>query len=186
MPGRGQKQDQGEPEIRFWPDPELTLPAATIVSTGPDPRPIAEIGRITASFSLLSALRGEQAFDEITLVDPVITIERRADGAVNWQSRAGSWRPETAILNQERPFGDITIANGRLRVLDSMASDGGSIDLAGISGTVKWPSFEERLSAQFSTTMSGEEVAWAFVCEDPLALFARRDAGLKTSLTSAP
>ncbi|WP_026613166.1 AsmA family protein [Ensifer aridi] len=182
----GKSRIRGEPEIRFWPDPELTLPAATIVSTGPDPRPLAEIGRITASFSLLSALRGEQAFDEITLVDPVITIERRADGAVNWQKPRWLVAPETARPNQERPFGDITIENGRLRVLDSMASDGGGIDIAGISGTVKWPSFEERLSAQFSTTVSGEEVAWAFVCENPLALFARRDAGLKTSLTSAP
>lgn len=182
----GKSTISGEPEVRFWPEPLVTLPATTIVSTGPEPRRLAEIGRITASFSLLSALRGEQALEEITLVDPVITLERGADGAVNWQKPDWLVPPGNAMPRDEAPFGDITIENGRFRVVDRLAATGEGVDVAGISGTLKWPSFGGRLSAQFAAVIGGEAVGWAFVCEEPLALFARRNAALKTSLTSAP
>lgn len=180
----GKSRIGGEPEIRFWPEPLLTLPAVTIVSNGPNARPLAEIGRITATFSLLSALRGEQAFDEITLIDPVVTIERGAEGALNWQKPHWLASPEGATPEAEPTIGDIAIENGRLRVLDHGTGNG--VDVPGIAGTVKWPAFAGRLSAQFSTTIGGEELAWAFVCDEPLALFAGRIAPLKTSLTSAP
>ncbi len=181
----GKSRINGEPGIRFWPEPLLTLPSATIQSTGPEPRPLAEIGRITASFSPLSALLGEPTLEDISLVDPVLTIERRADGTINWQKPQWLAPPEAAAAPQESPFGDIAIINGRLRVLDRMTG-GNDVDIPGISGTIKWPSFAERLSAQLSARLGGEEVAWAFVCEDPLSLFARRNAFLKTSITSAP
>lgn len=137
----GKSTISGEPEVRFWPEPLVTLPATTIVSTGPEPLRLAEIGRITASFSLLSALRGEQALEEITLVDPVITLERGADGAVNWQKPDWLVPPGNAMPRDEAPFGDITIENGRFRVVDRLAATGEGVDVAGISGTLKWPSF---------------------------------------------
>ncbi|WEX78084.1 AsmA family protein [Sinorhizobium numidicum] len=180
----GKSRISGEPEIRFWPEPMLTLPSATIESQGPDSRELASIGRITASFSLLSALRGEHTLDDIRFVNPVITIERAADGTINWQRPHWLVPPETAIPEEDSPFGDIAIENGRLRVIDRMAGDN-SVDIPGISGTVKWPSFAGRLSAQVSANVGGEEIAWAFVCEEPLALFARRNSPLKTSLTSS-
>jgi AsmA protein len=182
----GKSRISGEPEIRFWPEPLVTLPSTTIMSSGPESRPLAHIGRITASFSLLSILRGEPALDDVSLVDPVITIERRADGTINWQRPQWLNAPGATVPEEESPFGDITIENGRLRVLDALSDDGAGIDLSGIAGTIKWPSYAERLSAQFSTLLGAQKVAWAFVCEDPLALFAKRNASLKTSITSAP
>lgn len=182
----GKSRISGEPEIRFWPEPLLTFRSATIVSAGPEPRPLAHIGRITASFGLLSVLRGEPALDDISLVDPVITIERRTDGTINWKRPEWLTAPEASAPEAESPFGDIAIENGRLRLLDEMSGERAAIDLPGIAGTVKWPSYTGRLSAQFSATLGGQTVAWAFVCEDPLALFARRNASLKTSISSAP
>ncbi len=129
---------------------------------------------------------GRKALEEITLVDPVITLERGADGAVNWQKPDWLVPPGNAMPRDEAPFGDITIENGRFRVVDRLAATGEGVDVAGISGTLKWPSFGGRLSAQFAAVIGGEAVGWAFVCEEPLALFARRNAALKTSLTSAP
>ena len=181
----GKSRIKGEPEVRFWPEPLLTLPSATIETIGPEPRPLAEIGRITASFNPLSALLGDTTLEEISLVDPVVTIERQADGTINWQKPRWLAPPETPAAAQENPFGDIAIVNGRLLVIDRMAR-GNNADIPGISGTIKWPSFAERLSAQLSARLSGEEVAWAFVCEDPLSLFSKRNASLKTSITSAP
>lgn len=180
----GESRISGEPEIRFWPEPLVTLPSATIMSTGPQPRPLAEIGHITASFSLVSALRGEPALKDVTLIDPVITIERHADGTTNWPRPR--WLSAGSTPEVNNPLGSIAIENGRLKIKDALSGDGDGIDLAGIAGTVKWPSYAERLSAQFSTVLAGQKVVWAFVCDDPLALFARRNAPLRTSITSAP
>ncbi|QFI65181.1 AsmA family protein [Sinorhizobium alkalisoli] len=175
----------GEPEIRFWPEPLVTLPSVKIVSRGPEPHLLAQIDRITASFSLISALRGESALDDITLVAPLITIERRADGTLNWQRPHWLIAPEAATQEDDSPFGDIAVENGRLRISDAFSGNGDGIDLSGIAGTVKWPSYGDRLSAQFSTMLGGQQVAWAFVCDRPLDLFARRNTPVKTSITSA-
>lgn len=180
----GKTRIGGEPEVRFWPEPELILPSATIESKEASPRPLAHIGRITASFSLLAALRGEQALDDIRFVDPVVTIERAADGSVNW--KRPHWLSLAETTEEDTPFGDITIENGRLRFVDQAAGGGVDIDIPGISGTVKWPSFAERISAQLSTTIGGEAIDWAFICDQPLALFAGGNASLRTSLTSTP
>lgn len=182
----GRSTISGKPEIRFWPELEVTLPSVKIVSSGPEPRPLAQIDRITASFSLFSALRGESALDDITLVEPTITIERRADGTTNWRRPHWLTAPEAETQEDDSPFGDITIENGRLSISDALSGDSAGIDLSGISGTVKWPSYTERLSAQFSTALGGQQVAWAFVCDRPLALFAKRNTPIKTSVTSAP
>ncbi|MBP2235585.1 AsmA protein [Sinorhizobium kostiense] len=177
----GKSRISGEPQIRFWPEPLVILPSTAIMSTGAQPRPLAEIGRITASFSLLSAIRGEPALEDVTLIDPVITIERLADGTTNWQLPHWLARPTPGMDNA---VGGIAIENGRLKLRDALS--GNSTDVAGIAGTVKWPSYAERLSAQFSTVLAGQEVGWAFVCDDPLAFFARRNAPVKTSITSIP
>ncbi|WEX88062.1 AsmA family protein [Sinorhizobium garamanticum] len=181
----GKSRIGGEPEVRFWPEPELILPAATIESNETNPRPLAQIGRITASFSLLAALRGEPALDDIRFVDPVVTIERAADGTVNWKRPHWLSLAETTT-EEDTPFGDITIENGRVRILDRTADRGLDIDIPAISGTVKWPSFAERISAQLSTTIGGEAIDWALICDQPLALFAGGNASLRTSLTSTP
>ncbi|MCA1441147.1 AsmA family protein [Ensifer sp. IC4062] len=181
----GKSRIDGEPQVRFWPEPELILPATTIESNEPNPRPLAHIGRITASFSLLGVLRGEQALNDIRFVDPVVTIERAADGTVNW--KRPHWLSVTETTSEEdTPFGDITIENGRIRILDRTAGNGLDINIPAISGTVKWPSFAERISAQLSTTIGGEAIDWALICDQPLALFAGGNASLRTSLTSTP
>ncbi|OHV85994.1 AsmA-like C-terminal region-containing protein [Ensifer sp. LCM 4579] len=175
----------GEPEIRFWPEPLVTLPSVKIVSRGPEPHLLAQIDRITASFSLISALSGESALDDVTLVAPIITIERRADGTINWQRPHWLIAPQAATQEDDSPFGDITVENGRLRISDALSGDSTGIDISGIAGTVKWPSYADRLSAQFSAVLGGQQVAWAFVCDRPLDLFAKRDTPVKTSITSA-
>ncbi len=56
----GKSTISGEPEVRFWPEPLVTLARNDDrLHRTSNPRRLAEIGRITASFSLLSALRGD-------------------------------------------------------------------------------------------------------------------------------
>lgn len=180
----GKSRITGEPEIRFWPNPTLTLYGATIETTDGNPKPLARIGSITAAFSLLSALRGEPALEDIRLIEPVVTLERGADGTLNWERPRWLAPREPAATGGDTPFGDITIENGRLQVFDR--STNYAREFPGISGTVKWPSFSGRLNAQLSSVIGGQTVSWSLACDEPLTLLAGHNSTLKTSLTSAP
>lgn len=180
----GKSRITGEPDIRFWPNPTLTLYGATIETTDGNPRTLARIGSITAAFSLLSALRGEPALEDIRLIEPVVTLERGIDGALNWERPRWLAPREPTADGNDTPFGDITIENGRLQVFDRTTNY--AREFPGISGTVKWPSFAGRLNAQLSTMIGGQAVNWALACDEPLTLLAGRNTTLKTSLTSAP
>ncbi len=180
----GKSRITGEPDIRFWPNPTLTLSGTTIETTDGNPRTLARIGSITAAFSLISALRGEPALEDIRLIEPVVTLERGVDGALNWERPRWLTPHEPATVGDDTPFGDITIENGRLQVFDR--STNYAQEFPGISGTVKWPSFAGRLNAQLSSVIGGQTVNWSLACDEPLTLLAGRNATLKTSLTSAP
>ncbi len=180
----GKSRITGEPNIRFWPNPTLTLYGATIETTDGTPRTLARIGSITAAFSLVSALRGEPALEDIRLIEPVVTLERGIDGTLNWERPRWLAPREAKADNDDTPFGDITIENGRLQVFDRATNY--AREFPGISGTVKWPSFAGRLNAQLSSMIGGQAVSWALACDEPLTLLAGRNTTLKTSLTSAP
>lgn len=180
----GKSRIAGQPEIRFWPNPTLTLRSATIEATDGTARKLAYIGSITASFSLLSALDGEPELEDIRLIEPVVTLERRTDGTLNWRRPHWLTTPETPISDDDTPFGNVTVENGRLQIIDLVTNQ--TREFSGIAGAVKWPSFSEHLSAQFSGSLGGQVVGWALDCNEPLALLAGRDTALKTSLASAP
>lgn len=180
----GKSRIDGEPEIRFWPSPTLTLRSATIETTDGTSRKLAYIGSITASFSLFSAVDGEPELEDIRLIEPVVTLERRTDGTLNWQRPHWLTTPETPTSSDDTPFGDVTVENGRLQIIDLVTNQ--TREFSGIAGTVRWPSFAEHLSAQLSGSLGGQLVTWTLDCNEPLTLLAGRDTTLKTSMTSAP
>lgn len=180
----GKSRLSGKPEIRFWPEPTLILPSATIETADGTSRKLAHIGSITASFSLLSALSGEPELEDIRLIEPIVTLERRADGTLNWQRPHWLTTPETPSTDEDTPFGDVTIENGRLQIIDLITNQ--TREFSGISGTAKWPSFAEHLSAQLSGRLGGQQVTFRLDCNEPLTLLAGRNTTLRTSLTSTP
>lgn len=180
----GKSRITGNPEISFWPEPTLTLRSATIETADGTSRKLVHIGSITASFSLLSAIDGDPDLEDIRLIEPVVTLERRTDGTLNWQRPHWLTVPERSTSGDDTPFGDVTVENGRLQVIDLITNQ--TREFSGISGTVKWPSFSEPLGAQFSGSIGGQLVTWTLDCNEPLVLLAGRDTTLRTSLTSTP
>ncbi|MGF6155436.1 AsmA protein [Ensifer sp. KUDG1] len=179
----GKSRIAGNPEISFWPEPMLTLRSATIETTDGSSRKLAHIGSITATFSLFSAIDGTPALHDVRLVEPVVTLERRTDGTLNWQRPHWLNTPDVQAADKDTPFGDITVENGRLQIIDLVTNQ--TREFSGISGTVSWPSFTKQLSARLSGTLAGQVVAWTLECNEPLMLLTGRNAALKTSLSSA-
>ncbi|HEV7304793.1 MAG TPA: AsmA family protein [Ensifer sp.] len=180
----GKSRIAGDPEISFWPEPTITLHAATIETADGTSRKLAHIGRITASFSLLSAFTGTPKLKDMRLIEPVVTLQRRSDGALNWQRPHWLSALGSAADGDDTPFGDVTVENGRLQIIDLVTNR--TQEFSGISGTVRWPSFTNHLSAQFSGNLGGQQLAWAFECNEPMTLLAGNSTAFKTSLTSTP
>ncbi|HEV7317657.1 MAG TPA: AsmA family protein [Ensifer sp.] len=181
----GKSRIASDPEISFWPEPTLTLRAATIETADGTSRKLAHIGRITASFSLLSAFTGTPKLKDMQLIEPVVTLQRQTDGTLNWQRPHWLSVPGSSIDDDDdTPFGDVTVENGRLQIIDLVTNR--TQEFSGISGTIKWPNFSDHLSAQLSGSLGGQLVNWTLDCNEPLTLLAGRNAALKTSLTSTP
>ncbi len=179
----GKSRIAGNPEISFWPEPTLTLRSATIETADGSSRKLAHIGSITATFSLLSAIDGTPALRDVRLVEPVVTLERRTDGTLNWRRPHWLATPDVRAADRDTPFGDVTVENGRLQVIDLVTNQ--TREFSGISGTIAWPSYSKELSARLSGSLGGQMVAWTLECNEPLSLLTGRDTALKTSLTSA-
>ncbi|MEI2297938.1 AsmA family protein [Ensifer sp. MJa1] len=180
----GKSRIAGTPEISFWPEPTLTLNSATIETADGTSRKLAYIGKITASFSLLSAIDGNPDLEDIRFIEPIVTLERQTDGSLNWRRPHWLTAPGAPTSEEDTPFGDVTVENGRLQVIDLVTNQ--TREFSGIAGTVTWPSFTAHLSAEFSGRLAGQVVNWTLDCNEPLTLLAGRDTTLKTSLTSAP
>ncbi|MGE6781163.1 AsmA family protein [Ensifer adhaerens] len=179
----GKSRIASNPEISFWPEPTLTLRSATIETADGSSRKLAHIGSITATFSLLSAIDGTPALRDVRLVEPVVTLERRTDGTLNWRRPHWLATPDVRAADRDTPFGDVTVENGRLQIIDLVTNQ--TREFSGISGTIAWPSYSKELSARLSGSLGGQMVAWTLECNEPLSLLTGRDTALKTSLTSA-
>ncbi|WP_349437318.1 AsmA family protein [Pararhizobium sp. A13] len=181
----------GDPDIRFWPHPALTL--HTVTFEGGDtasPELLAKADAIAAGFDLLAALRGTPVFYDFRLLNPVFKIERRIDGSLNWRragwmadavANASSTTPSSA---RNTPIGDIEIENGTLELSDRITAS--VYRVSNVSGSIQWPAPAARISASLSALMNGERVEWSFVCDEPMRLLSGQNSAIQTSFASAP
>lgn len=181
----------GNPDISFWPHPVLTLHGVSF--EGGDtasPELLAKAQSIAAGFDLLAALRGTPVFYDFRLLNPVLKIERRTDGSLNWR-RAG-WMADaiahasSTTLSSARhtPIGDIEIENGTLELTDRITAS--THRVTNVSGSIQWPAPAARISAGLSALMNGERVEWSFVCDEPMMLLSGQDSAIQTSFTAEP
>lgn len=179
----------GDPDIRFWPHPALTL--RTVTFEGGDkasPELLANADAIAAGFDLLAALRGTPVFYDFRLINPVFKIERRMDGSLNWR-RAGWMADAVASASLETPsarntpIGDIEIENGTLELTDRTTAS--AYRVTNISGSIEWPAPAAQISASLSAHMNGDRIEWSFVCDEPMMLLSGQNSTIQTSFASA-
>ncbi|MDO9418294.1 AsmA family protein [Pararhizobium sp.] len=181
----------GEPTLSFWPNPTITMHWVEIRGTGADASAeLASAQSITATFSVMAALRGVPVFYDFKLVNPLLKIERRIDGSLNWSAGgrlAKAIRAPSSGTPDSMPGGYLgvtTIENGVLLVSDRLT--GRDYRISDISGEVRWPTLSDRLDASLTARIKDEKVDWTFACDQPLLLLSGETANLSTSLTSAP
>lgn len=181
---------EGEPDIGFWPNPVITLHGVRIKNPASSSEDLARAETVTATFDILAALRGRPVFYDFKLGSPVIRVKRQEDGSLNWKPSgrladaiaATSAADGNATANDA--LGTIGITKGTLLFSDE--GSGGTYEITGIEGSIKWPTLNDRLSAALSATIKEQRVDWSFSSAEPLRLFSESNASVQMSMTSPP
>lgn len=184
----------GTPDIRFWPEPRITLREITIRKQAEDgERVLGRVSRLSASFDLLQALVGQPEFKDFRLTDPQIYVLREADGRLDWAndgllSRAvrdvqpdGSG--QVLAADDDARMGDVRISNGLFEVSDVVS--GRITRLQSINGTLDWPWLSRRLELKADANFNGKALTLDMSSTQPLLLLSGKSGNLSGTMTSA-
>ena len=183
----------GTPDIRFWPEPRITLREITIRKQAEDgERVLGRVARLSASFDLLQALVGQPEFKDFRLTDPEIYVLREADGRLDWAndgllSRAvrdvqpdGSG--QVLAADDDARMGDVRISNGLFEVSDVVS--GRITRLQSINGTLDWPWLSRRLELKADANFNGKALTLDMSSTQPLLLLSGKSGNLSGTMTS--
>jgi AsmA protein len=184
-----------EAEFAFWPYPRVTLGNVRLLRRGTgsgEQNVLARIEAISATFDLVGAVRGKPAFSNFDLVRPTVRIGWNAAGAFNW--RHSGWLIEaieaTAAAPEGQPIPELAHERiGTINVVDGMVEvtrGSAAHRISDINGSVTWPALRRPLELSLSGVVNGEMTRWTLSCDQPLALLAGRNAGVRTNLSAAP
>ncbi|PYB77471.1 AsmA family protein [Rhizobium wuzhouense] len=178
-------------EITFWPEPQVTLTGITVSrGKGASRQILGEIDALSASFSLLSAVRGQPRFNAFEFVRPKIRIERGADGGLDWSnegrlseavrsvmpSGAGGQQIETGM---DADVGTVDVVDGEVLLVD--AASGRNFEARGVTAEIDWPKLSSALSGKASFTYDGAPVSLKLETGAPLLMIGGQDATISVS-----
>ncbi|PHJ88162.1 hypothetical protein VF08_38065, partial [Nostoc linckia z8] len=167
-------------ELRFWPRPEVTLEGIRIRRAGDRPdEPFVEIQRLSAEFSLLSAVKGKPDFNDFRFETPKVRIQRDVDGRLDWsgdgllnaavrgalttQENAGS-EADTS----ETEIGSVEIIDGEVTLTD--AQSGTTIVADQVNAKLDWPRLAAALSGQATFNVQDRGMSLSLQTPTPLLL----------------
>lgn len=178
-----------EAEFAFWPYPRVTLGNVRIASDASGGE-LASAEAISATFDLLGAVSGTPAFSDFELVRPTIHVGWDGAGVFNWRHSGWMMQAIEATASDgtspglpDERIGAISIRDG---ILDIARAGGGSFRITDINGSIDWPALRRRIELSLSGVVNGEMTRWTFASDQPLALLAGRDAGVRTTLSADP
>jgi AsmA protein len=184
----------GETDIRFWPKPRITVRDVTIRRTMEDgkQRVLGHVGRLSAGFDLLEALRGDPQFRDFRLTDAEVFVVREADGQLDW---AGSGLLSHAVRNvqasgnqqmldagSDAEIGDVKIRGSILDVTNR--EDGKRLRLEGIEGDLHWPSLSRGLRLEARARVHERTLDLDIGTPQPLLLLSGQSAEATASVKS--
>lgn len=184
---------EGSPDIRFWPEPRITLRDITIrkpVDGGE--RVLGRVSRLSASFDLLQTLIGQPEFKDFRLTDPQIYVLREPDGRLDWTndgllSRAvREAKPDAngqlLAADADAPMGEVRITNGTLEISD--VSSGRTARFSAIEGNLHWPWLSQGMEIKARGELNGRKLSVDFNSAQPLLLLAGASGNASGTIVS--
>lgn len=183
----------GVPEIRFWPEPRITLRDIVIrKNTGEGERLLGRVAQLSASFDLLEALIGQPEFHDFQLQSPEIYVLRDATGRLDWAndgrlSRAvrdarPSGSGETLPAGSDAPMGEVRISNGMFEISD--LASGRAVRLQAINGQLDWPWLSRGLAIKADAEINGRKLAIDMTSTQPLQLLSGKSGNAAATVQS--
>lgn len=178
----------GSPEITFWPEPEITIPAVTIRSrrAGNDVV-LARIERLTASFGLLDGMLGQPVLGDFRLTRPKFWLHRSRDGEIAWQGKGLLATAIGAAISDDpdaKPtdaaIGTVRMTHGQLIVDDAVT--GRHFQFDDITARLDWPRLSSAMTLTAEATLGGRHFGFDLGSEKPLLLFGGKDAPMNLAL----
>ena len=182
---------EGISELRFWPRPEVTIEGVTIQRPDDSPdAPFVRIKRLSAEFSLLSAVKAEPDFNDFRLEQPQIRIRRDTDGQLDWSDEgllkaavrdALSGQTVSGEAIRDTEIGSIEVIDGEVTLID--AQSGATIVAEGMNAKLEWPRLAAGLSGQATFTIAGHDMSLSLETPTPLLLLGNVASQVDLSLT---
>ena len=92
---------EGAVELSFFPSPYLTVENVKIYNDKQqDNNPLAQINRLVANLELLPFIKGEFNVKKMSLVHPMVNVQRQENGSWNWDTEL---TPEQRTKMAETP-----------------------------------------------------------------------------------
>ncbi len=128
---------------------------------------------LEARIRLLPLFRKQVEISRFTLIRPVIMLERRADGEVNWAlgeddaqvAPTGPFRRDGRYTNIDPQITAFNIEDGTLRYSDALNDQ--SVELAAINAFLSMPGLASELVIDGSATLDGAPVALDLRMDSP-------------------
>ncbi len=176
------------PDLVFWPSLKTVLTDVRFSRwDAGDARPVFETERLEAGLSAWRALAGSIDFSTVTLVRPVLRLDRSAeDGSLALLPernrlldilRSAAERPTV----NEPAFGTIRFAEGR--IVDEVSGEDIATDLSGLAD---WRTTASPALLNGTGVWRGEVVKFAVALDAPMKFAAQQQSPISASFESDP
>ena len=143
--------------VRLFPWPRLTASNVRVANPpGSMLADLVQIEKVDAEIAAAPLLSGQFALRKLTLVRPVVSLERLAGGGVSW-----TLKPTHSIVGlpgaDQIAVAGIDIIDGRIFFGDGRR--GGLSEITGVEGRLKAPALDGPWRADITATKSGSPLA---------------------------
>ncbi|MCT8267157.1 AsmA family protein [Afifella sp. JA880] len=155
---------EGEAVITLLPRLSVKLKDVEIAGPPGDDTPFVQMAFLKASVRLLPLLIGEVEIEDFTIVAPVISLRRAADGAESWDFDTSAAALQLAFAGDVR-LGSFVIENGRIVYSDELS--GRREVFSKVNLNLQWDSVRKPIEVSGRFVRHGEEMRITASAQQP-------------------
>jgi len=185
----------GDPSFSIFPDVALTLPEVALSNApGGEAEDLVRIKSADIQVDLMAAISGDVVIKRFVLVEPVIAIEKDANGRFNFEfdPPAGAAAPAASESSSGDSGGgggglalrldDVRLENATFIYMD--AQTGQRQELKGVNAKLSLPDFAGPFDMDASAEWQGRQVSVVAHVDKPQAIAAGQETALRLTAES--